>query len=58
MEVSDEDIVKEFERLSEIYKKDADEIKNLITEQDNNLEAFKADIKIRKTIDYLVENSQ
>lgn len=53
IEVSDEDVDKEFEKMAEMYNMQADEVKNLLGA---NLENMKADLRIQKAVEFLVEN--
>jgi len=60
LEVTDEDLDKELTRMAELYsspekKYDAEEMKNLLGAE---LESFKKDIIITKTIDYLYDNAK
>lgn len=60
LEVTDEDLDKELTRMAELYsspekKYDAEEMKNLLGTE---LESFKKDIIITKTIDYLYDNAK
>ena len=60
LEVTDEDLDKELNRMAEMYsstekKFDAEEIKNLLGAE---LDNFKKDIIITKTIDYLYDNAK
>ncbi|WP_132767354.1 trigger factor [Tepidibacillus fermentans] len=58
IEVTDEEVEKELEKLAEQYKRDVEEIRSLFTARSNGLEGIKSDIQIRKTIDFLVEQSK
>lgn len=60
IEVTEEDLEKELERMAELYtspdkKYTTEEIKNLLGDELNN---FKKDIIITKTIDYLYDNAK
>lgn len=60
IEVTDDDLNKELERMSELYstpekKYTSDEMKDLLGPE---LDAFKKDIVITKTIDYLYDNAE
>ena len=60
LEVTDEDLDKELTHMAELYsspekKYDAEEMKNLLGAE---LESFKKDIIITKTIDYLYDNAK
>lgn len=54
---SDEDVEQEFERLAEMYRQTPEEIRKIITDNDN-LDGLKKDIAIRNTVKYLAEVSQ
>ena len=60
IEVTDEDLDKELERMAELYssnerKFSAEDMKNMLG---GELESFKKDIVITKTIDYLYDNAK
>jgi trigger factor len=57
IEVTEEDQDKELEKMAELYSWDKDELKKLFESQ-GTLERMKEDIRIRKTIDLLVEHSK
>lgn len=57
IEVTDEDENKEIERLAELYNQDKDELRKRYEEQ-GVLERLREDIRYRKTIDWLVEQSK
>ncbi|WP_100399799.1 trigger factor [Bacillus sp. FJAT-44742] len=57
IEVSDEDVDKELEKMAETYQRSKDEIKNLLAMQGGD-DALKGDLKVQKAIDLLVENSK
>lgn len=52
IEVSDEDISKEYERLAEEYKMEVENVKNAIPEK-----TLKEDLKIEKAIDFVKDNA-
>lgn len=54
LEVSDEDVDKEVEKMAEMYNQPADNIKQML----GSLDTLKEDLKIRKALDFLVENSK
>jgi len=58
IEITEEDIEEEIQRLAEAYKREADEIKSLFASREDGLDGLKSDIQIRKTIDFLVEQSK
>ncbi|MCA1031955.1 trigger factor [Bacillus timonensis] len=53
-EVSEEEVNEELEKMSEMYSTPVDNIKQML----GNLDGLKEDIKIRKAVDFLVENSK
>ncbi|EGL81567.1 Trigger factor [Caldalkalibacillus thermarum TA2.A1] len=57
IEVTEEDMEAELERLAELYGRDKDEIKKVFLGQGNE-SSIREDIKIRKTIDLLVNHSK
>ncbi|GEN32991.1 MULTISPECIES: trigger factor [Aneurinibacillus] len=57
VEVTDEDVNNELEELSKQYNRPVEELRKIFEGRDN-LESLKNDIRIRKTIDLLVENSK
>ncbi|ADU31381.1 trigger factor [Evansella cellulosilytica] len=57
VEVSDEDVDKEIGEMAETYKRSADEIKQILAMQ-GGVNTLKGDLKVRKAIDLLVENSK
>ncbi|MFT9849821.1 trigger factor [Aneurinibacillus sp. REN35] len=57
VEVTDEDINQELEELSKQYNRPVDELRNIFGARDN-MESLQNDIRIRKTIDLLVESSK
>jgi trigger factor len=57
VEVTEEDVNNELEEMSKLYNRPADELRKIFAGRDN-LESLKNDIRIRKTIDLLVENSK
>jgi len=58
IEVSDEDVEKELQQLAEQYKREVEEIRQMFSARSNGFDGLKADIQIRKTIDFLVELSK
>lgn len=54
IEVTDEEVNQEFEKMAEMYKMPVAEIKKLM----GNIDGLKEDLKIRKAVDFLVENSK
>ncbi|MBU8905077.1 trigger factor [Desertibacillus haloalkaliphilus] len=57
IEVSEEDVEKEFEKMAEMYQRPVDEIKQLLQMQ-GGPDALKGDLKIQKAVDFLVDNSK
>lgn len=57
IEVADEEMDKEFERLAEIYKQPVDTVKQMFTMQ-GQTQAIKTNVLLDKTMDMLLENAQ
>ncbi|OIJ18342.1 trigger factor [Anaerobacillus alkalidiazotrophicus] len=57
LEVSDEEVEVELEKMSELYKRSVDELKQILAMQ-GGIAAMKGDLKVRKAVDLLVENSK
>lgn len=57
LEVSEEELATELEKMAEIYKRSVDELKQILDTQ-GGTEAMKNDLKVRKAVDFLVENSK
>ncbi|KYG32275.1 trigger factor [Alkalihalobacillus trypoxylicola] len=57
VEVSDEDVEKEFEKMAEMYQRSVDEIKAILSAQ-GGADAIKGDLKIQKAVELLVEESK
>lgn len=57
LEASDEEVEAELEKMAEIYKRSVDELKQILAMQ-GGIEAMKGDLKVRKAVDFLVENSK
>lgn len=55
--VDEEDINQELEAMSQTYRQPAEELRRII-ELTGNLEDFKSDIRIKKTVKWLIENSK
>lgn len=55
LEASEEDVNKELEQMAEMYQVEVDKIKEMIG---GNLENIKNDLKVRKAVDFLIENSK
>lgn len=58
IEVTDEDVEKEVQQLAEMYKRDVEEIRTIFTSRPNGLDGLKEDVRIRKTISFLAEQSK
>lgn len=56
VQVSDEDVEKEINRMAEMYKQSAEDLKKSI--KPDEMEYVKKDVAFRKTIDMLVENAK
>ncbi|HZG60725.1 MAG TPA: trigger factor [Anoxybacillus sp.] len=54
IEVTEEDVNKELEEMSKMYGIEVENLKNML----GSLEGIKEDLKLRKAIDFLVENSK
>ncbi|AGE23242.1 trigger factor [Geobacillus sp. GHH01] len=54
IEVTDEEVNKELEKMAEAYKLSVDKLKELL----GSLDGVKEDLKWRKTVDFLVEHSK
>lgn len=57
LEASEEEVDKEIEKMAEMYQRSADEIKQILAMQ-GGTDTLKADLKVRKAIDFLVEESK
>ncbi|MBM7096549.1 trigger factor [Bacillus sp. H-16] len=57
VEASDEDVEAELDKMAETYQRSKDELKQILQMQ-GGLDTLKADLKIRKAIDLLVEESK
>lgn len=55
LEASEDDISAEIDKMAEMYKMPADEIKKVLG---GNLDNLKADLKVQKAVDFLIENSK
>ncbi|GIN71099.1 trigger factor [Bacillus sp. J14TS2] len=55
LEVDDEAVDKEMDKMAEMYKMEVDEVKKIMSA---NMNSLKADLKMQKAIDVLVENSK
>ncbi|GBF73943.1 trigger factor [Paenibacillus sp. 598K] len=57
IEVSEDEVTEELEKLAQAYNRPAEEIREIFT-ANGNLESMKEDLTLRKTIQFLVENSK
>ena len=55
LSVSNEEIENEMKRMSEIYNRDLDQIKEMLVEEEKNLLAM--DLKVQKAIDFVAEQA-
>lgn len=55
LEVDDETVQKELEKMAEMYNMDVEEVKKIMAP---NMESLKADLRLQKAIDFLVENNE
>lgn len=55
IEVSEEDINAELEEMAKMYNTDAEQLKQMLG---NNFSMLEDDLKVKRTIDYLLENSK
>lgn len=56
IQVSDEDVEAEISRIAENYNMSVEEFKKLL--QDDDIQYIKSDLKLRKTVDFLVKNAK
>lgn len=56
MSVSEEEVNEELEKMAEMYKQSADELRSILT-ANNNFDGLEKDIIIRKTVQWLLEQS-
>ena len=54
IEVEDDDLEQEFERMSEQYGRDVEDIKK---DFESNVEYIKENLKVQKTVDFLMDNA-
>ncbi len=55
LEVDDSAVDEELNKMAEMYKMEVDEVKKIMSA---NMSSLKADLKLQKAIDVLVENSK
>ena len=55
LEATDEELKEELDKMSEMYKIPTEDIEKALG---NNLDAVKADLKIQKAVEFLVENKK
>lgn len=58
VEVSEEEINKELEQMAEMYKQSVEDIKKLLAAQGSGTDAITEDLKLRNTVEFLVEQSK
>lgn len=58
IEATDEQVESELKQMAEQYKRDLEEIRTILTSREDGFDGLKSDIEMRKTIDFLVENSK
>jgi trigger factor len=56
LEVSEEEINKELDNMAETYKRSAEEIRSILA-ANGSLDSLSEELLLRKTIDFLLENS-
>ncbi|MHA0857040.1 trigger factor [Paenibacillus sp. CMAA1364] len=57
IEASDEDVSNELDTLAESYKRSAEELRNVL-ESNGSLNSLREEIALRKTVDFLLDNSK
>lgn len=57
IEVTEEDVNEELEKMAEMYKRSVDEIRNILA-ANGSLDSLKEEVSLRKTIKFLVDNSK
>jgi len=57
IEVSEDEIDAEFEKMSEMYQRPADELRRILN-ANGSIEDLKEEIMVRKTVEFLVEQSK
>ena len=57
LEVTEEEVDAELEKMAELYKRSVDELKQILAMQ-GGTDAMKGDLKVRKAVDFLVDNSK
>jgi len=57
IEVTEAELNEELTKMAEIYKREIEDIRNILT-ANGNLEQMKSELVIKKTIDFLLENSK
>ncbi|MET3507117.1 trigger factor [Halalkalibacter oceani] len=57
LEVTEEDVDKELEKMAEMYQRSVEEIKTIFAAQ-GGLEGIKGDLKVQKAVEFLVDNSK
>lgn len=57
IEASEEDVENELANMAETYNQSVEEIKKVLSTQGGGTDAIKEDLKLRNTVDFLVDNS-
>jgi trigger factor len=57
IEATEEDVNEELETMAKQYQRSADELRNILS-ANGNLDGLKSDLKVRKTVQFLVEHSK
>ncbi|MCM3759743.1 trigger factor [Alkalihalobacillus oceani] len=57
IEVSEDDVNKELEKMAEMYQRSVEEIKTIFAAQ-GGLDGIKGDLKVQKAVEFLVDNSK
>ena len=58
IEASEEEVDAEIKRIAEIYNRGAEEIKDILCRDEEGIDRLKTDLKFRKALDFLVEESK
>jgi trigger factor len=57
IEVSDEELNEELEKMAQTYKREVEDIRSILA-ANGNLESMKSELVVKKTIDFLLDNSK
>jgi trigger factor len=57
IEVTDEELNEELDKMAQTYKRSVEEIRSILA-ANGNLESMKSELVVKKTIDFLLENSK